>query len=64
VKTKTPQVHFHHYRSRDEQHFRRLFAVIRAYLDDLDSGQFVFRPSWGCASCEFLYGACGKWSGY
>lgn len=63
VKTKTPQVHFHRYQSRDEQYFRRLFALIRAYLDDLDSGRFVFRPSWGCASCEFRDGACSSWLG-
>ena len=63
VKTKTPQVHFHRYPARDERHFRRLFAVIRAYLDDLHSGRFVFRPSWSCASCEFCEGACKGWSG-
>ena len=33
---------------RDERHYRRLFSVIRAYLDDLDSGRFVFRPGLGC----------------
>jgi hypothetical protein len=44
VKTKTPQVHFYRYPARDERHFQRLFAVIRAYLDVLDSGRFVYRP--------------------
>lgn len=63
VKTKTPQVHFHRYAARDQRHFRRLFAVIRAYLEDLHSGRFVFRPSWGCVSCEFCNGACRSWSG-
>ncbi len=63
VKTKTPQVHFHRYPARDERHFRQLFAAIRAYLDDLHSGRFVFRPSWGCASCEFCQSACRNWSG-
>jgi putative RecB family exonuclease len=63
VKTKTPQVHFHRYPARDYRHFQRLFAVIRAYLDDLDSGRFVFRPGWGCASCEFCHGPCRDWSG-
>ncbi|HVX61747.1 MAG TPA: PD-(D/E)XK nuclease family protein [Pirellulales bacterium] len=63
VKIKTPQANFHRYPARDNQHFRQLFSVIRAYLDDLGSGRFVFRPSWGCASCEFCHGPCRSWSG-
>jgi putative RecB family exonuclease len=63
VKTKTPQIQFHRYPARSERHFRRLFAVIRAYLDDLHSDRFVFRPSWGCASCEFCDGPCKGWAG-
>jgi hypothetical protein len=47
VKTKTPQVSFHRFPARDERHFQRLFAVIRAYLDAIDSGRFVFRPGHG-----------------
>lgn len=43
VKTKTPQVHFHHYPAREERYFSRLLAVIRPYLGDLHSGRFVFR---------------------
>jgi tetratricopeptide (TPR) repeat protein len=31
-------------------HFRRLFSVIRVYLDHLDAGRFVFRPGLGCSS--------------
>ena len=61
VKTNTPQVHFHCHPIRDERHFRRLFAVIRAYLDDMHSARFVFRPIWGCASCEFCQSACRSW---
>jgi predicted RecB family nuclease len=63
VKTKTPQVQFHRYPSRTEQHFGRLFAVIREYLDALASGRFVFRPSWGCASCDFCQTHCQAWAG-
>jgi hypothetical protein len=63
VKTKTPQVQFQRYPSRTEQHFVRLFAVIREYLDALDSGRFIFRPSWGCASCEFCQTHCRAWAG-
>ena len=37
IKTKTPKVEVHRYPARDARHFRRLFAVIRAYLDDLHS---------------------------
>jgi putative RecB family exonuclease len=63
VKTKLPQIRFHPYPARGEQHFRRLFAVIRAYLDALDRRQFVFRPGFLCAGCEFLEKECRGWSG-
>jgi len=53
VKTKVPRVLFHRYPARNEQHFGRLFAVIRAYLDDLHSGKFLFRPGLGCGMCDF-----------
>jgi CRISPR/Cas system-associated exonuclease Cas4 (RecB family) len=53
IKTKTPRIEFHRYAARNAGHFRRLFAVVRAYLDDLDSGKFLFRPGFGCAMCEF-----------
>ena len=63
VKTKTPQIQFHRYPARTEQHFGRLFAVIREYLDALHSGRFVFRPGWGCASCDFCHTHCRAWAG-
>jgi putative RecB family exonuclease len=63
VKTKQPQVLFHRYPRRTEQHFSRLFAVIRDYLDALHSGRFTFRPSWGCSSCEFRETHCRAWAG-
>jgi hypothetical protein len=53
VKTKIPKVEFHRYPARNEKHFRRLFAVVRAYLDDLHSDRFLFRPGLGCAMCDF-----------
>jgi hypothetical protein len=53
VKTKLPAVQFHRYAARQERHFRRLFAVIRAYLDDLHTGRFLFRPGLGCTICDF-----------
>jgi putative RecB family exonuclease len=63
VKTKTPQVQFHRYPARTKQHFQRLFAVIREYLDALDSRRFTFRPSWGCASCDYCHTHCRAWAG-
>jgi putative RecB family exonuclease len=63
VKTKVPQVLIHRYAARDERHFGRLFAVIRAYLDDLDTGSFVFRPGMGCSWCDFRETHCRSWSG-
>jgi putative RecB family exonuclease len=62
IKTKVPQVKYHRHPARSEAHFRRLFAVIRAYLDDLDQRRFVFRPGLGCHSCEFHNSHCASWS--
>jgi putative RecB family exonuclease len=61
IKTKTPKLQFHTYQARSERHFRRLFSVIRAYLDDLDSGRFVFRPGFGCVMCDHRNEHCKTW---
>jgi len=61
IKTKTPKVEFHSYQARTERHFRRLFSVIRAYLDNLDSGCFVFRPGFGCVMCDHRDEHCQTW---
>jgi hypothetical protein len=63
VKTKVPKVEIHRYAPRTDQHFRRLFSVIRAYLDDLDAGRFCFRPGLGCGMCEFRHAQCRAWGG-
>lgn len=63
IKTRVPQVQVHRYEPRTEVHFRRFFAVVRAYLDDLDSGRFVYRPGFNCAACEYRPTACCSWSG-
>ena len=63
VKTKTPQIQRHRYAARTEQHFARLFALIRAYLDDLDRGRFVYRPGLGCGMCDHRDGHCRTWAG-
>jgi hypothetical protein len=61
IKTKTPKVEFHTYGTRSEQHFRRLFAVIGTYLDDVDGGRFVFRPGFGCTMCDYRDSHCRDW---
>ena len=63
IKTKTPKVEGHRYPARTDAHFRRLFAVIREYLDALDHGRFSYRPGWGCAMCDFRESHCLKWCG-
>jgi len=63
TKTKTPKVECYRYGPREERHQRRLFAVIRAYLDALDTGRFVFRPGLGCSGCEFRHTHCQRWCG-
>jgi len=63
IKTKTPKIEFHRYPARSDAHFRRLFAVIRAYLDDLDAGRFVFRPGFGCSMCDYRDDSCRRWDG-
>lgn len=63
IKTKVPRVETHRFGPRDETHFRRLFAVIRAYLDDLDRGRFVYRPGHMCSMCEHRNTRCNGWAG-
>ena len=53
VKTKRPQVVVHQFPARQERHLRRLFDVIREYLDCLDRGQFTYRPHWTCGMCDY-----------
>jgi hypothetical protein len=63
IKTKMPQVEFHPYPARSEAHFRRFFAVVRAYLHALNSGTFVYRPGWTCGMCDFRNHPCRDWDG-
>jgi CRISPR/Cas system-associated exonuclease Cas4 (RecB family) len=62
IKTKVPKVEFHSYPPRSDAHFRRLFAVIREYLDALDRGRFNYRPGFGCAMCDYRR-ECQAWDG-
>ena len=61
VKTKVPKVEFHAYPARTEGHFRRLFAILREYLDALDAGRFNYRPGFSCGFCDYRDGACQQW---
>ena len=63
VKTKKPKIEFHEYPARTEDHLRRLFSLIREYLDALDSGKFNYRPGWGCSMCDHRIGPCRTWAG-
>jgi len=63
VKTKTPKIEFHAYPARTDAHFRRLFAVIREYLDALDAGRFNYRPGLHCGMCDFATSHCREWCG-
>jgi len=63
IKTKTPQISFHRWPARTERHLGRLFTVMHAYLDDLHSGRFAFRPSQACSYCEFRKRHCLEWAG-
>jgi putative RecB family exonuclease len=61
IKTKSPTVAIHRYRPREDRHFRRLFALIREYLNALDRGVFNFRPGWTCSSCDLRESVCAGW---
>jgi hypothetical protein len=63
IKTKAPKIEFHSYPARTDVHFRRLFSVVREYLDALDSGRFNFRPGFACGMCDFAHTHCRRWTG-
>ena len=63
IKTKTPKIETHRYPARGEVHLRRLFAVIRAYLNGLRRGRFVYRPGWTCSMCDYRETQCRAWQG-
>jgi len=63
IKTKSPKIVLHRYPARDDAHFQRLLAVIREYLDALDTGRFNFRPGLGCSMCDFRDTHCRAWGG-
>ena len=58
IKTKIPKIEYHRFGPRTNAHLRRFFQIVRAYLDDLDRGSFVYRPGFGCTMCDFRDGPC------
>jgi hypothetical protein len=62
VKTKTPQIGVHRFGPRGNRHFRRLFAVVKSYVEDLERERFLMRPGWTCGSCDFRE-RCAEWGG-
>ncbi len=58
IKTKVPKIEYHRFALRTNAHLRRFFQIIRAYLDDLDGGSFVYRPGFVCTMCDFRDGPC------
>ncbi len=63
VKTKVPKIETHVSPARSAEHFRRLFGLVRCYLDDLQSNRFVYRPGPGCLMCDFRDTHCRMWCG-
>ncbi len=61
VKTRQPKLEVHRYPPQTDAHFRRLFAVVREYLDAIRSGRFSFRPGWSCGMCEWRDIHCREW---
>jgi putative RecB family exonuclease len=39
-----------------------LFAVVRAYLEYMERGRFVYRPGFHCSMCDYAGGACREWA--
>jgi DNA helicase-2/ATP-dependent DNA helicase PcrA len=58
IKTKTPKVEVTRFGPRQEIHFQRLFAVIRAYLDAISNKRFHISPGLGCSFCDYQHAMC------
>ena len=63
VRTKAPKIEMHSFPARSGFHFRRLFHLVRAYLNDLDADRFVFRPGFGGRMCDYCQTHCREWGG-
>lgn len=61
VKTKTPQLQIQQWPARADNHFRRLEAVVRAFLADDLTGEHIYRPSLACSWCDHRDEACRDW---
>jgi hypothetical protein len=58
IKTKAPKVQVERYGPRQTRHFERLFDVIRAYLDAVNSNRFHIRPGLQCSFCDYRDSVC------
>ena len=58
IKTKVPKFETERFGPREERHFERLFSVIGAYLDAVNSNQFHIRPGLGCSFCDYREQVC------
>lgn len=63
IKTKVSRIETHKFPQRRREHFTRLFAVSREYLDSLDCGIFNYRPAWTCTLCDFAESHCQGFCG-
>ena len=53
IKTKVAKIETHSYAPREDVHFDRLFAVVRAYLRAMDEQTTYIRPGFECSYCDF-----------
>jgi putative RecB family exonuclease len=58
IKTKVPRLQFERYGPREARHFERLFDVIRAYLEAVDSNRYHIRPGIHCSFCDYRDAVC------
>ena len=63
IRTKTPKVEIHKFDTRREQHFARLFSVIRAYENSLRESSFFIRPGIECSFCDYRPSRCTEFAG-
>jgi CRISPR/Cas system-associated exonuclease Cas4 (RecB family) len=63
IRTKTPKMQVRRFLMRTTKHFHRLFAVIRAHLNDVRSNRYIYRPGWPCSQCTYRETHCAAWEG-
>jgi hypothetical protein len=48
--------------ARSDRHFRRLFGVVREYIDAIAKRRWNYRRGFGCCMCDYKR-ECRKWDG-